>query len=331
MSKIHINYEANHVKLIFGGNCTIVLPLLGICDLLILHGPDATEWRQYLVSLFDTNHHNPLAVDSYELREDCPIPKKNQKTFQTCRCILILLSGDLENTFDNPDVVESLEKVLQPANKVIVLFCGVIYKEDFTLFFQDWPKWKSLSSEDDPDLYVSAVLNSISEAIVTINISHFGGYRRKQCFTLASSSSDPGTPLHRSHHLRLELLQSAIFLLGVAEDVDSGCGSVSDTDAESDKEQLPSPPITEKLLTVQPDRIRCGVKTQIYLIFKCKLDSRIKNEVHFTPLNGRSTCLPATLQNEYMLSVDAPELVRKPGESKQRCESSQETLTSGTG
>ncbi|XP_077115184.1 phosphoinositide 3-kinase adapter protein 1 [Ranitomeya variabilis] len=224
----------------------------GICDLLILHGPDATEWCQYLISLFDTNHHNPLAVDSYELCEDCPIPKKSQKTFQTCRCILILLSGDLENTFDNPEVVESLEKVLKPAKKVIVLFCGVIYKEDFTLFFQDWPKWKSLSSEDDPDLYVSAVLNSISE--------------------------------------------------------DSGCGSVSDTDAESDKEQLPSPPITEKLLTVQPDRIRCGVKTQIYLIFKCKLDSRIKNEVHFTPLYGRSTCLPATLQNEYMLSVDAPDL-----------------------
>ncbi|XP_073541815.1 phosphoinositide 3-kinase adapter protein 1 isoform X2 [Phyllobates terribilis] len=222
----------------------------GICDLLILHGPDATEWCQYLVSLFETHHHFPLAVQSYELCEDGPIPKKSQKTFHTCRCILILLSGDLENTFDNPEVLESLGKVLKPPNKVIVLF--LIDKEDFTVFFQDWPKWKSLSSEDDPDLYISAVLNSISE--------------------------------------------------------DSGCGSVSDTDAESDKEQLPSPPITEKLLTIQPDRIRCGVKTQIYLIFKCKLDSQIKNEVHFTPLNGPSTCLPATLQNEYMLSVDAPDL-----------------------
>ncbi|KAM4033750.1 phosphoinositide 3-kinase adapter protein 1 isoform 2-T2 [Anomaloglossus baeobatrachus] len=224
-----------------------------ICDLLILHGPDAAEWCQYLVSLFETNHHIPhLAVGSYELSEDCPISKRSQKTFQTCRCILILLSGDLESTFDDPGILESLRKVLTPPTKVIVLFCGVIDKDYFTLFFQDWPKWKSLSSDDDPDLYITAVLDSISE--------------------------------------------------------DSGCGSVSDTDAESDKEQLPQPSITEKLLTVQPDRIRCGVKTQIYLIFKCKLDSRIKNEVYFVPMNGPSTRLPATLQNEYMLSVDAPDL-----------------------
>lgn len=48
------------------------------------------------------------------------------------------------------------------------------------------------------------------------------------------------------------------------------------------------------------------MKTEIYLIFKCKLDSGIKNEVNFNPLNGPSVRSPATLQNEYILSVDAP-------------------------
>ncbi|XP_075697609.1 phosphoinositide 3-kinase adapter protein 1 isoform X2 [Rhinoderma darwinii] len=222
----------------------------GICDLLILHGPDAVQWCQYLFSLLDQFQH--LAIESYEHIEDNPISKKSMKKFQTCKCILILLSGELEGTFDNPEVLENLRKVLKPPNKVIVLFCGVMDKEDFSFFFQDWSKWKQLSSEDEPDLYVTTIMDTIT--------------------------------------------------------VDSGCGSVTDTDPESDKEHRPLPQITGNLLTIQPERIRCGVKTQIYLIFKCKLDSRVKNEVCCIPVNGPSTRLPATLQNEYMLSVDAPDL-----------------------
>ncbi|XP_040293418.1 phosphoinositide 3-kinase adapter protein 1 isoform X2 [Bufo bufo] len=225
----------------------------GICDLLILHGPDASEWCQYLVSLFGTNHHvQHLDVESYKLCEDIPIPKKSMKTFRTCRCILFLLSGDIENTLDNSEVLESLRKVLRPPNKVIVLFCGVIDKDDFAIFFQDSSKWKTMSCEDDPELYITTVMDTISE--------------------------------------------------------DSGCGSVSDTDPESGKNQSAVPMTTGNLLTVQPERIRCGVNTQLYLIFKCKLDCRIKNEVLFAPKNGLSARVPATLQNEYMLSVDAPDL-----------------------
>ncbi|XP_056386327.1 phosphoinositide 3-kinase adapter protein 1 [Hyla sarda] len=220
----------------------------GTCDLFILHGPDASEWCQYLFKLFATD----IAIESYKLLEDRPITRKSMKLFQTCKCILILLSGDLENTFDNQEVLENLRKVLKPPKKVIVLFCGLIEREDYTFLFQDWPKWKSLSCEDDPDLYITTIMNTISD--------------------------------------------------------DSGCGTVSDTDADSDKEQLSVPQVTGNLLTIQPDRICCGVKTQIYLIFKCKLDSGIKNEVYFTPMNGPSTRLPATFENDYMLSVDAPDL-----------------------
>ncbi|XP_069836583.1 phosphoinositide 3-kinase adapter protein 1 isoform X2 [Dendropsophus ebraccatus] len=225
----------------------------GICDLLILHGHDACPWCEYFFRLFATNHQvQHLAIESYELHEDSPLTKKSMKAFQTCRCILIILSEDLEKTFNNPEVLESLRKVLKSPKKVIVLFCMVMDNEDFTFLFEDWPKWKILSSEDDSDLYISTVMETISE--------------------------------------------------------DSGCGSVSDTDAESDKEHLSVPAVTGNLLTIQPDRIRCGVKTAIYLIFKCKLDSRIKNEVYFSPMNGPSIRLPATLENEYMLSIDAPDL-----------------------
>ncbi|XP_063819311.1 phosphoinositide 3-kinase adapter protein 1 [Pseudophryne corroboree] len=225
----------------------------GFYDLLILHGPDASEWCQYLVSLFERNHQvKDFAIQTYELKYE-PIPNKQLEMLQRSKCILILLSGDLEGNFDYPEVLDSLRTILRPPNKVIVLFCGVIEKEDFTNVFQDWLQWKQLSSEDDPELYITAVKDIVLE--------------------------------------------------------DSGCDSVTDTDPECDEVRFHHTGITyENLLSIQPERIRCGVKTQIYLIFKCKLDSQIKNTVYFNPLTGPSVSLPASLQNEYILSVDSPDL-----------------------
>ncbi|KAG8435185.1 hypothetical protein GDO86_013213, partial [Hymenochirus boettgeri] len=99
---------------------------------------------------------------------------------------------------------------------------------------------------------------------------------------------------------------------------DSGFDSVTDSEAEEAKDlyslQLDflEPDLTQEkcgnLLSVQPERIHCGVKTQIFFIFKCKIDCKMKNEVYFTPRNGQSILLPAILQNEYVLTVDAPDL-----------------------
>ncbi|XP_040218191.1 phosphoinositide 3-kinase adapter protein 1 isoform X2 [Rana temporaria] len=226
-----------------------------VYDLLILHGPDAKEWCQYLFSLFQTHPEGrDFAIDSYELNENEPIQRKNLKTFQNSKCILMLLSGDLESNFDNPDVLQSLRTVLRPPHKIIVLFCGVMDKEDFTYIFQDWPHWKQLSSEDEPELYVIRVKDTILD--------------------------------------------------------DSGCES--GTEPEHPQDQSHPEAIQGNLLSIQPERIRCGVKTEIYLIFKCKLDSGIKNEVNFNPLNGPCVRSPATLQNEYILSVDAPDLPSGP-------------------
>ncbi|XP_068113665.1 phosphoinositide 3-kinase adapter protein 1 isoform X2 [Hyperolius riggenbachi] len=226
-------------------------------DLLLLYGPDAREWSQYLLSLFETHHRaRDLTINTYELQEDQPVSHKDLKTFQRSKCILTLLSGDLEASFDNQNVLQSLRTVLRPAHKVIILFCGVMDKEDFTNLFQDWPRWKQLSSDDDPDLYVTAVKETLL--------------------------------------------------------YDSGCGTISsDTEPESE-EEIHLPVAQGNLLSLYPERIRCGVKTEIYLIFKCKLDSRIKNEVYFNPLHGSPVRIPATLHNEYSLSVEAPDLPSGP-------------------
>ncbi|KAM5141123.1 phosphoinositide 3-kinase adapter protein 1 [Mantella aurantiaca] len=229
----------------------------GIYDLLILHGHDAKAWCEYLLSLFQSHTEGQdIAIDSYELNEDEPVPCKFLKTFQDCKCILILLSGDLEGNLENPDVLQSLRTVLRPPHKVIVLFCGVMDKEDFTNLFQDWPHWKQLSSEDDPELYVTSVRDTIL--------------------------------------------------------YDSGCDSEAEHEHDCKPKKHHPEAVHGNLLSIQPERIRCGVKTEIYLIFKCKLDSEITNEVRFNPLNGPCVSSTATLQNEYILSVDAPDLPSGP-------------------
>ncbi|XP_013361616.1 PREDICTED: phosphoinositide 3-kinase adapter protein 1 isoform X2 [Chinchilla lanigera] len=97
---------------------------------------------------------------------------------------------------------------------------------------------------------------------------------------------------------------------------DSGCDSVTDTEPEDEK-ALPyskqwSLPTTEtssgNLMVVQPDRIRCGAETVIYVIVRCKLDERVATEAEFSPEDSPSVRVEATLENEYTVSVKAPDL-----------------------
>ncbi|XP_051837725.1 phosphoinositide 3-kinase adapter protein 1 isoform X1 [Antechinus flavipes] len=101
---------------------------------------------------------------------------------------------------------------------------------------------------------------------------------------------------------------------------DSGCDSITDTEAEDEKVPLPSENISfsqknnsleatpENLMVVQPDRIRCGVNTTVYVIVKCKLDNQVKTEAEFSPNNSPAVRVLAKLENEYTLSVKAPNL-----------------------
>ncbi|NXA34531.1 BCAP protein, partial [Eudromia elegans] len=100
---------------------------------------------------------------------------------------------------------------------------------------------------------------------------------------------------------------------------DSGCDSVTDTEAEDEKNPAYSSTIamneeheSSKSMrdhpVVQPDRIRCGVQTTVYIIMKCKLDGKVKTEVEFSPENASSVRVLAKMENEYTVSVEAPNL-----------------------
>ncbi|XP_036121001.1 phosphoinositide 3-kinase adapter protein 1 isoform X1 [Molossus molossus] len=96
---------------------------------------------------------------------------------------------------------------------------------------------------------------------------------------------------------------------------DSGCDSVTDTEAEDEKalpyakqQSLPLTTSPGNLMVVQPDRIRCGAETTVYVIVRCKLDERVTTEAEFSPEDSPSIRVEAKLENEYTVSVKAPDL-----------------------
>uniref|UniRef100_A0A2K6LTZ2 Phosphoinositide 3-kinase adapter protein 1 n=1 Tax=Rhinopithecus bieti TaxID=61621 RepID=A0A2K6LTZ2_RHIBE len=96
---------------------------------------------------------------------------------------------------------------------------------------------------------------------------------------------------------------------------DSGCDSVTDTEPEDEKvvsyskqQSLPTVTSPGNLMVVQPDRIRCGAETTVYVIVRCKLDDRVATEAEFSPEDSPSVRMEAKLENEYTVSVKAPNL-----------------------
>nr|XP_028584840.1 phosphoinositide 3-kinase adapter protein 1 isoform X1 [Podarcis muralis] len=230
-------------------------------SVLILYGNDASEWCNYLESIFRSCQD----VWSYQVESGTTISTEELDLFKSSKCIIILLSSELVQSFYVPDVLQSLQKVLQPPHKVVKLFCGISECGNYQEFFKDWSQWKQLTYDDDPDAYVEAVMKAISEG-------------------------------------------------------DSGCDSVTDAEAEDDRDAHHSCSIAMSrehgnlvtrlgsLITVQPDRIRCGVKTIVYIILKCKLDSHVKMEVEFSSESCQSQRVLARIENEYTVSVSAPDL-----------------------
>ncbi|XP_026566815.1 phosphoinositide 3-kinase adapter protein 1 isoform X6 [Pseudonaja textilis] len=188
-----------------------------------------------------------------------------QVSFKNSKCIIILLSSELVQSFCIPAVLQSLQNILQPPSKVVKFFCGVSACENYNEFFKDWSQWKELTYDDEPEAYVDAVINVISEA-------------------------------------------------------DSGCDSVADAKMEDAGRLQVSYTVPacqayetlvtrlENLVAVQPDRIRCGVQTTIFIILKCKLDRQIKMEVEFSSKSCQPLRLSASIENEYTVSVYAPDL-----------------------
>ncbi|KAK6487625.1 phosphoinositide 3-kinase adapter protein 1-like [Huso huso] len=75
-----------------------------------------------------------------------------------------------------------------------------------------------------------------------------------------------------------------------------------------DPQPQPDRSVHGNCITIQPDRIRCGAQMKMYLILKCKLDNQVKTQVEFSSKDCSSKRESAVLENEYTVSVKAPDM-----------------------
>ncbi|XP_039215940.1 phosphoinositide 3-kinase adapter protein 1 isoform X3 [Crotalus tigris] len=231
------------------------------CEVLIVYGKDADEWCHYLQSLL----HSCQKIQSYKVKRRTAISTEEQVLFKNSKCIIILLSSELVQSFCIPAVLQSLQNVLQPPSKMVKFFCGAPACENYNEFFKDWCQWKEVTYDDEAETYVDAVMKIISEA-------------DSGCDSVADAKTEDAGRLQVSHSF-------------------PGC-------------QAYEPSVTglENLVAVQPDRIRCGVQTTVFIILKCKLDRQTKMEVEFSSKSCQPLKLSASLENEYTVSVHTPDL-----------------------
>ncbi|XP_069096544.1 phosphoinositide 3-kinase adapter protein 1 isoform X2 [Pleurodeles waltl] len=236
-----------------------------ICDVLIVHGSDGSEWCQYLKDLFlssiQVKKQNLLG---YEVDSNGTLALEDLQVFWSSKCIVILLSKDLVMCFSKPSLIENLQKALHPPQKVVVLFCGVTDCEEFGDLFKDWPWWKKVSCDDDADAYIAAVTQTI--------------FKDSAC----ESATDTETELERS--------------------------SIYSKKIETNQEASTVEIVHSNLVVVFPERIRCGAETRVFIITKCKFASPVNIEVEFILANHPSRTVQGTLENEYTIYFDAPDL-----------------------
>ncbi|XP_035256861.1 phosphoinositide 3-kinase adapter protein 1-like, partial [Anguilla anguilla] len=137
------------------------------CEVLIVYMSEAEEWAVYLQNVLRfSRKFNDKSVVLHLLQASTALREREQALVRASSSIVLLMSAAFLDLQDNPEVLKTYQKVFCPPNKMVLLFCGVSESEMLEEHFQHWHAWRKLYSDDDPALYVSTVLESISDAAV---------------------------------------------------------------------------------------------------------------------------------------------------------------------
>ncbi|XP_058891737.1 phosphoinositide 3-kinase adapter protein 1-like isoform X2 [Acipenser ruthenus] len=248
-----------------------------LSEVLIVYTKDAAEWSTYLQNvLISCKQFSKKSVLLYEVKSHTPVAQQDLRIFQNSRCIVLLLSGELLDVLGSSEVLKSFQNVLQPPGKMVVLFCGVTETEMLSECFQDWHQWKQLDPEDEPTTYISVVRQAVSEGCDSVTDSE-----------VEVEAEDEGEE-EKEVHTKLV------------------CST--ETRQHEDPQPQPGRSVHGNCIVIQPNRIRCGAQTKMYIILKCKLDNQVKTQVEFSSKDCSSKRESAVLENEYTVSVKAPDM-----------------------
>lgn len=133
-----------------------------MCEVLIVHASEASEWAEYLEQILAASCSFPEdSIVLYDVHEKTLLT--DQELFGSCKCIILLLSTVFLDIRNEPEILDALRDLLQPPHKIVAFLCGV--SEHEADCFEHWEHWRKLNSEDEPSEYVSAVTECISDGI----------------------------------------------------------------------------------------------------------------------------------------------------------------------
>uniref|UniRef100_A0A667YE98 Phosphoinositide-3-kinase adaptor protein 1 n=1 Tax=Myripristis murdjan TaxID=586833 RepID=A0A667YE98_9TELE len=200
----------------------------------------------------------------------------NFEYFHSSKCIVLLLTGAFLDILGDPELRDALQRLLHPPHRVVVLLCGLSEDDVQPGIFEHWTSWRKVYADDEPAVYIATILESIAETDADSQILP------------ATSADDPVSEETESVGETETALQH---------------NENESTESSTGEEMRSATHLA--CLTVQPNRVLCGT---IFIIFTQKLDSQSALEVEFSCKNVDAKQVPATLENEYTVSVAAPDM-----------------------
>ncbi|XP_008428260.1 phosphoinositide 3-kinase adapter protein 1 [Poecilia reticulata] len=263
-------------------------------ELLILHTEEAQEWAAYLQQILKSSKHfRRGSVLLYAVSSADQLHGYNFEDFQRCKCIVVLLTGFFLDVLYDPDLHGALQRLLCPPHRVVALLCGVTEADLNVEYFEDWPSWRKLYADDEPGVYVSTVLESIADSR-RAEAELRSEYPAAESLICAAAAAAAALSNENPEEAEPEE-QSETFL--AEEQRASG--------EDSAGEDSPTQPTCR---TVQPSRVQCGDQETIFIVFSSRVGFGSPVEVEFSPEGAASKRVLASVENEFTVSVSAPEM-----------------------
>ncbi|XP_019737553.1 phosphoinositide 3-kinase adapter protein 1 isoform X3 [Hippocampus comes] len=270
---------------------------LSTYELLILHTAEAQEWATYLQQILQESSEkfHKSSILLYTIGPADQLHGCNFESFHTFKCVVLLLTGGFVDFMSEPEPHGALQRLLHPSHRVVALLCGVSEEDILTVDgFEDWPSWRKLHAEDEPAIYVSAILE-------TITSSRLQAERVIKC--AASEQLHVARASSREDHLTAEIQE---VMSGECRKRNLGDDEHSTKALSVTKEISPHSRIN--CLTIQPARLLCGVEESIFIIFTDRVDHLSSPEVEFSSGYTPSKTVSCTVVNEYTIRLTAPEM-----------------------
>ncbi|XP_028324173.1 phosphoinositide 3-kinase adapter protein 1 isoform X5 [Gouania willdenowi] len=252
------------------------------CELAILHTAEASEWATYLHQILKlSSKFSKSSILLYAVSTADQLHGYNFESLRSCKCIVLLLTGVLLDILCCQELQEALQRLLCPPHRVVALLCGVSEDDVMASGLTDWPKWRKLSADDEPSIYVSTIGKAFAD-----NGQLEADHERKDApvmqITAPSSTENQDKDTVREQ---------------------------ANEDVKNEEPAIQGKVSSAQLtcLTVQPSRTACLAQEKLFIILTHKVNDQFTAEVEFSSEKASKRAV-ASIENEYTLSVTAPDM-----------------------